>query len=287
MGEVRSLVVITGMSGAGRSLAAKVFEDLGYFVVDNLPPGLLQEVVDHTGALQRPRARLAVVVDTRAAMSFEELEQAMYRLNGIGFDTTLLFLDADDATLLRRYEEHRRPHPVDGATLGESISLEREALLGLRELADRIIDTSELTPHELRNALEDAYREGKSRRHLRVALTSFGFKRGLPRILDLLFDVRFLPNPYWEPELRDLTGRDEAVRKFVLSNEDSRRFLDMTTEMLDFLLPRFTAEGKTYLGIGVGCTGGRHRSVALTEELADWLEANGFDATVSHRDMDL
>lgn len=287
MHDMRSVVILTGMSGAGRSLAAKVFEDLGYFVIDNLPPGLLRAAVDHTGALDKPRSRLAVVVDTRAAMSFEELEHAMFQLNGVGFETTLLFLDADDPTLIRRYEEHRRPHPVPAPTLGESIAREREALAGLRGLADRIIDTGDLTPHELREAIEEAYRVGRSQRKLRVAITSFGFKRGLPRILDLLFDVRFLPNPYWDPELRDLTGRDPAVRDFVLSHEDAREFLDKASGLLEFLLPRFTAEGKAYLTIGIGCTGGRHRSVALAEELADWLADHGTEAAVSHRDMEL
>ncbi|MBN2112877.1 MAG: RNase adaptor protein RapZ, partial [Acidimicrobiia bacterium] len=212
MPERPQVVVITGMSGAGRSLAGKALEDLGFFVIDNLPAGLISQVVQEADpARDARRRRLAVAVDTRGGLSFEVLEQVLVTLDTDGVPTTLLFLDADDEVLATRFEESRRPHPVEAPTLAESIALERRALQDLRGRADVVIDTSDRTVHELRRALGEIFSGQQPRRPLRVAVTSFGFKHGVPRVVDLLFDVRFLPNPYWVAELRPLTGHDEAV----------------------------------------------------------------------------
>ncbi len=284
MAEQPHVIVVTGMSGAGRSHAAKVLEDVGYYVVDNLPPALIPRVVEEAGLLDRPRSRLAVVVDSRRGLSFADLEGALLALSSAGVRTTVLFLDADDRSLVTRYEEARRPHPVEAETLSDSIALERKALENLRGIADIIIDTTDRNVHQLRELVEEAFSGEQPRRPMRVVVTSFGFKRGVPRVLDLLFDVRFLPNPHWVAELRPLTGLDQEVRSYVLGHHDAREFIDRTTEMLDFLLPRYVAEGKAYLSIGIGCTGGRHRSVAIAEEIGTWLRQRDIDVAVRHRD---
>ena len=282
----RHVVVVTGMSGAGRSLAANVLEDLGYYVVDNLPASLIGDVVLHAGAGDRPRPEVAVVVDTRAGLSFDDLDEALVSLDNAAIAHTMLFLDADDDVLVSRYESARRPHPVVAETLDEAIAREREVLAGLRGRADVIIDTSERSVHDLRRLIEDAFTGERPRRELRVTVTSFGFSHGLPRVLDLLYDVRFLPNPHWEDELRPLTGLDEPVRDFVLGQEDAKEFVSRITDMLGYLLPRYTDEGKAYLTIGVACTGGRHRSVAIAEELAAWLRERQVTVATRHRDID-
>ena len=287
MAERPQLVVITGMSGAGRSLAGKALEDLGFFVIDNLPASLISHVVQQADLAGEPRRRrLAVAVDTRGGLSFDDLEEVLTRLEADGIPTTVLFLDADDEVLAKRFEESRRPHPVEAATLGESIALERHALEDLRGRADVVVDTSDRTVPDLRRALGEIFSGERPPRPLRVAVISFGFKHGVPRVVDLLLDVRFLPNPFWVPDLRPLTGRDEAVRRYVLAPADTGAFLERAQALLEFLLPRYEAEGKTYLTIGVGCTGGRHRSVVLAEELGEWLAQQGVTAAVRHRDLE-
>ena len=274
------------MSGAGRSEAANVLEDLGYFVVDNVPASLIMSVVLHAEAGDRPRAEVAVVVDTRAGLAFDDLDSALVSLESAGIAHTLLFLDASDDVLVARYESARRPHPVVAETLEEAIAREREVLEELRGKADVIIDTTERSVHDLRRALEEAFTGERPRRQLRVTVTSFGFKRGLPRVLDLLYDVRFLPNPHWVPELRPLTGLDGPVRDYVLGEDDAKELIARITGMLEFLLPRYVDEGKSYLTIGVGCTGGHHRSVAIAEELAALLREQGIEVATRHRDID-
>ena len=286
MPERPFLVVITGMSGAGRSLTAKALEDIGFFVIDNLPAGLISEVVAHADLPESPRRRLAVVVDTRGGLSFAELESVLMTLAGNEVQTRLVFLDADDEVLVKRFEESRRPHPVEGATLADSIAVERTALEDLRGKADILIDTTNKTVHELRTAVESVFATDQPRRPLLVSVTSFGFKHGLPRVIDLLFDVRFLPNPHWVAELRPLTGLDDPVREYVLSQDDAQTFLDRTTVLLEFLLPRYEAEGKSYLTIGIGCTGGRHRSVAIAEALGEWIAGHDMAVTMLHRDAE-
>ena len=279
-----SLVIITGMAGAGRSLASKALEDLGYFVIDNLPAGLIEQVVARADLPESDHRRLAVVIDTRGGLDFDGLESVLGALANDGIATTLLFLDADDSVLATRFEETRRPHPVEGGTLPESIAAERNALESLRGAADVVIDTSERTVHELREAIEDTFTAGVAKRPMRVAVTSFGFKHGAPRVADLVFDVRFLPNPHWIEELRPLTGLDEPVRDFVLSHDDGAEFLSKLQDLLRFLVPRYAAEGKAYLTIAIGCMGGRHRSVAMAEAVGEWLRAEGEDVTIRHRD---
>jgi UPF0042 nucleotide-binding protein len=285
MSEGPRLAIVTGMSGAGRSHAARALEDLGFFVVDNLPADLIGDVVSRASSPGSVRERIAVVVDVRSGMQFAALDGALNRLAEVGVPTTVLFLDADDDALVARFEETRRPHPVPRATLADSIAAERQTLDEVRGLADLIIDTSELNVHELRDVMADAF--GERSRAMQVSVVSFGFKHGVPRIVDIVHDVRFLPNPHWVPDLRPLTGLDPAVRDHVFASPDAAEFLRRTTETLDFLLPRYAAEGKTYLTIGIGCTGGRHRSVAIAEALGDWLRTRGdVDVTVRHRDSD-
>jgi UPF0042 nucleotide-binding protein len=278
------VIIVTGMSGAGRSQAAKVLEDLGYFVVDNLPPTLIGDVVDRVGVVEGDHPRMAVVVDTRGGVTPHDLDVAMRGLLGRGIRTTVLFLDADDGTLAKRFEETRRGHPISAGSLTESIAQERIAFEEIRGMADVIIDTSELSVHDLRRRIEGAFSDQEYARRMRVDLTSFGFKRGVPRVVDLLFDVRFLPNPHWVPELRPLTGLDPAVRDYVMASEDAKAFADQTVSLLEFLLPRYEAEGKKFLTIAIGCTGGQHRSVALAEEFARRLSGEDVDITVRHRD---
>ena len=280
-----SIVIITGLSGAGRSHAANVLEDIGYFVVDNLPMNLVGELIASIGYGEGRRSKVAVVADTRAGMTAANLDAALIGLQSAGLPTTVLYLDADAQTLARRFEETRRPHPVDAVSLEESIATERTAFEDIRAASDVIVDTSDLTVHELRDKLRDAFKDADPTHSMRVDVTSFGFKRGPLRVVDLMFDVRFLPNPHWVPELRDLTGQDSAVSDFVFSHEEAGVFLDKVTDLLDYLIPYYQAEGKSYLTIGVGCTGGKHRSVALAHAIGDHLEGSGVATTVNHRDM--
>ncbi len=283
MSEASHVVIVTGLSGAGRSQAAKVLEDVGYFVIDNIPPAVVGTVVDHAGA-GVTRSHVALVIDSRGGLTAEDLESVLLGLHGRGFRTTVLYLDADDATLIRRYEEARRPHPADGATLAESIAAERAAFEAIRGAADVIVDTSDLNVHQLRGRLREAFATASTDATMRVDVTSFGFKRGVPRVVDLLLDARFLPNPHWEPELRPLTGLDAPVREFVLGQDDAVEFMGKIEDLLDFLVPRYQAEGKSYLTVGVGCTGGRHRSVAIAEAIGEHLAERGIEVTVHHRD---
>lgn len=279
------LVVLTGMSGAGRSTAARVLEDLGYFVVDNLPPSLISEVVRVNDLAESPR-RLALVVDSRGGFALEELTEAMDELMRQGVGVLLVFLDADTEVLIRRYEENRRPHPLGLATLPDSISAERELFSALRATADLVVDTTDFNVHQLRGRIEEQFREGEPERPMRVAITSFGFKHGSPRDADLVLDVRFLPNPHWEEELRPQSGLDGPVRDFVLGQEDAKSFIESVEDMLDFLIPRFQREGKSYVSAAIGCTGGRHRSVVIASELADWLHDQGVAVSLQHRDIE-
>lgn len=279
------VIIVTGLSGAGRSQAANVLEDVGFFVVDNLPPTLIVNVVDHVGVVEGRLPRMAVVVDTRGGVTPEDLDEAMRGLMGRGVRTTVLFLDADDASLARRFEETRRKHPFAAPSLGEAIAGERAVFEEIRGMADVIVDTTDLNVHDLRRRIEEAFDDRRQERRMRVDLTSFGFKRGVPRIVDLLFDVRFLPNPHWVAELRPQTGLDPAVNDYVLHSADAEEFVERVTDLLHFLLPRFEAEGKKYLTIAIGCTGGRHRSVALAEELAKRIDGGRVDISVRHRDL--
>ena len=279
------VTIITGLSGAGRSQAANVFEDIGYFVVDNLPTDLIAELVRSVGAVEGSRSQVAVVADTRAGMNSTNLESALRELHRDGIRTSVLFLNADDRVLARRFEETRRPHPVEASSLQESIDTEREAFEDVRAMSDVIIDTTDFNVHQLRDAVRSAFAHEAEPASMRVDVMSFGFKRGMPRVADLMFDVRFLPNPHWLPELRPETGLGDPVREYVFSHVEATEFLDKVTDMLDFLIPLYESEGKSYLTIAIGCTGGRHRSVALTEAIAGRLAERGVTTVTHHRDL--
>lgn len=278
------VLVVTGMSGAGRSSAAKVIEDLGYSVIDNLPPRLLAEAVKAHDIPEQPK-HLAVVIDSRGGLPIEELSSAVFELARDGVQVRMIFLDAEDEVIVRRYEENRRPHPLGEPTISAAITAERELLKDLKEVSDYHLDTSNLNVHQLRDHLSTMFAADEMTSPMRVSIRSFGFKNGAPRDVDVLFDVRFLPNPYWVEELRDKRGTDQAVSDYVLSDENAKEFVDRVEGLLTFLIPRFEAEGKSYLAVGIGCTGGHHRSVAIAEELGRRLEENSIKAAVRHRDL--
>ena len=279
------VLVVTGMSGAGRSSSAKILEDLGYTVIDNLPPRLLVPAAQSHDIPERHK-HLAVVIDSRGGLPIQELRDAVKELSREGVLTRVVFLDAEDDVIVSRYEENKRPHPLGHSTISESIAAERELLADLREEADVIVDTSSLNIHELRDRLTVQFSDEEMARPMRVSIRSFGFKNGTPRDIDLLFDVRFLPNPHWVPELRPLRGTDERVAEYVMSEDAAKEFVDRADEMLAFLIPHFETEGKSYLSVGIGCTGGHHRSVAIAEELGRRLAQHGITATVRHRDIE-
>ncbi len=286
------LVVITGLSGAGRSATSAVLEDLGFFVIDNLPLSLIEPVIDLATAPGSAVDRVALVVDVRGRQVFgpddtshgSELRNALRELRDRDLDLRVLFLEASDETLVRRYETARRIHPLARQDrIIDGITREREYLEGLREEADLVLDTSGLNVHELRDRLEESFGDA-GRDRMVVNVVSFGFKNGTPRDVDMLLDVRFLPNPHWVDDLRPLTGLDARVRNYVLGQPDTAEFLRHTSELFDFLVPAFMREGKRYLTVGIGCTGGKHRSVVLGEVLADHLRTLGVSAQVDHRD---
>ena len=285
----RRVVIITGLSGAGKSNALQAFEDAGYFCIDNLPPRMIPAVMETTSQGDGGPDGLVVVVDIRGRRYFgEELERSLEAVERAeGWEHRILFIDSDDASLLRRYKESRRPHPAarNGDVL-EAIRRERHDLANVREMADLVVDTSNYSALDTRLRFKRLAESLSGR--MTVSLISFGFKHGTPLDVDTLLDVRFLPNPHYDPELRPLTGHDAPVREAVLGAEDCREFLQRTYDLLSFLIPRYAAEGKTYFTLGVGCTGGRHRSVAITEELARRLrEQDGeIDLFVRHRDVE-
>ena len=284
--EQPTLVVITGMSGAGRSAAMHTFEDLGYFCIDNLPPGFIPQIVALAELPGSRISRVAVVSDVRAGKFFAELAGELDALTARGIEHRVLFLEADDAVLLNRFKETRRRHPLceDGLGVAEAIETERMQLRPARERADMVIDTSSLLPAELRERIRDEFVAGPLTETMVVNVVSFGFKYGAPTDADIIMDVRFLPNPFYYPELRHLTGLDEPVRKFVLGRRETGRFLKRWYALLDDVMPGYLAEGKTHLTIALGCTGGMHRSVALAESTCAHLRKGGYRVTVAHRD---
>ncbi len=277
------VLVVTGMSGAGRSTVGKVLQDLGYILIDGLPLQLIDDAA-HIHDVEEGETHLAVTIDARTGLRIDDLSEALHTLRTHGLDPVVLFLDAADEIIAKRYDEVRRPHPREAPTVLESVRAEREDLAPLRELADVVIDTSGYNVHDLRRRIEEEFSE-PTQSTMRVSIRSFGFKHGHPHDVDLMLDVRFLPNPHWVDDLRPLTGLEEAVRRYVLDQPDAEEFLAKAEDLLDFLLPRYEAEGRAYLSIGVGCTGGRHRSVALAEALGSWLVDRGVAATVHHRDL--
>jgi UPF0042 nucleotide-binding protein len=280
-------VVVTGMSGAGKSQAIRALEDLGYFCVDNLPVSLISTFADLTLASQGEIRRAAVVVDVREGQALAQFPLIYGKLKRqAAHAVRLMFLDASDAALLRRFSETRRPHPLaTDLPVAEAIREERRLLQPLRRLADQILDTSSLNVHDLRRRILESTGGSGTAAPLVVNILSFGFRRGVPPDADLVFDVRFLPNPHFVTSLRPWTGRSPRVARFVLKAPAARRFLQLTAALLKFLIPQYIAEGKTYLTVAIGCTGGRHRSVAIAEALGKRLKATGgIELHVRHRD---
>ncbi|MGZ4131994.1 MAG: RNase adapter RapZ [Actinomycetota bacterium] len=277
--------IITGLSGAGRSEAAHSLEDLGFFVVDNLPPELLSKMAELTSRPGGP-ARVAIVVDARGGVFFGELSKALEELKARNIEYRIVFLEASDDDLVNRYEATRRRHPLaPGERVQEGIRKERQMMAQLRADADLVIDTSGLTPHDLRDRIRDAFADTPPEEGLQASVVSFGFKYGAPRDADLVFDVRFLPNPHWVPSLRPLPGTDARVREYVQQQDEYGPFVERLEALLDVAVPGYIREGKSYLTVAVGCTGGHHRSVVVAEELGSWFRERGLPVVVVHRDL--
>lgn len=278
--------IVTGLSGAGRSEAARSLEDLGYFVVDNLPPTLLPKMAE---LAERPGGpgRLAAVVDARGGVFFGELSKALEDLQRKSIPYRIVYLEAADDDLVKRYEATRRRHPLAPADrVVEGIRKERLMMESLREEADLILDTSGLTPHDLRGKIRDAFADAPPEAGLRVSVISFGYKHGTPRDADLVIDCRFLPNPHWVDELRPLPGTDVRVKTYVKGQQTYREFMRRLRALLGYMVPGFVAEGKSYLTVAIGCTGGRHRSVVIAEEVGGFFRDKGLPVAVEHRDLD-
>jgi len=280
------ITIVTGLSGAGRSESARCLEDLGYFVVDNLPPALIEKLGELVEMAGEPAARVAFVVDVRGGKFFAQLADALYEMKGKGIRYRILFLEATEEELLNRFEATRRKHPLAKEDrVIEGIRRERPMMEALREEADLVIDTTGLTPHELRDRIREAFSVEPPERGLQVTLMSFGFRFGHPKDADLVVDVRFLPNPHWVDTLRPLVGTDDKVRGYVKGKKLYKEFMKKLRELLTLIVPAYVGEGKAYLTIAVGCTGGRHRSVVVVEELAKFFKGMNLPVTVEHRDI--
>lgn len=281
-----NLIIISGLSGSGKSHALKAFEDAGYFCIDNLPPALLPTFVELCNQQNGEIANVALGVDVRERIFFSDLVGILERVKALGHSVHLLFLEAREDVLVRRFSESRRPHPLlPHLPVLEGVRFEKDRVADLRRHADRIIDTSDLTVHELRDLLIKQFKREPTARKLTISLVTFGFKYGVPYDIDLLFDVRFLKNPYFVPDLKALPGNDPRVRTFVLSDPDAIALIAQLEGLLKFLIPLFEREQRSYLTIAIGCTGGRHRSVAIAGRLQESLAAVGYQASLSHRDL--
>jgi UPF0042 nucleotide-binding protein len=281
------VVVLTGLSGSGKTTALRALEDAGFYCVDNLPIVLMEKLIDLSEHTAGEVSRIALVVDAREGRFLGEAPRIIGELRGKAIDLEVLFFDASDESLVRRYSETRRRHPLagEGGTVPDGIATERRALADLKALADEVIDTTTLNVHELKRLVGRRFVAGEGAR-LGVTVVSFGFRLGIPTHADLVLDVRFLPNPFFVPELKPFPGTDPRVAEFVLGQPDAKAFLERMVDLLGFLLPRYRSEGKTYLTIAIGCTGGKHRSVALSVALAERLEASGQPVRLWHRDVD-
>jgi UPF0042 nucleotide-binding protein len=279
-------LVITGLSGAGRSTAADTLEDLGWFVIDNLPPALISKVSELVSRPGSETEKVALVSGRGGGGPADELTGPLEALRQTGGRVRVLFLDAADDVLVRRFVGTRRRHPVGADSLGEGIAREREALDPIKAQADLVVDTSDLNVHQLRDRLIDLFERDDPTVGMQTSVVSFGYKNGIPLDVDLVFDCRFLPNPYWVEELRPHSGLEGPVRDYVLDQPATGEFLAKLDDLLGLLLPAYVKEGKAYLSFAVGCTGGRHRSVVLAEEIARLIEKHGFKPTVQHRDLD-
>lgn len=285
--RIPDVVVITGMSGAGRTEAMHTFEDLGYYVIDNLPPSLLLTLAQMVGINSGVGRHLAIVCDLRSQGLFDELLDELDKLADHDISFRLVFLDASDEVLRRRFSSVRRRHPlaIEGESNSHAIAREREQLASARARADYVIDTSGWRPIQLRRRIQGLFSELSDQQLLEVHVFSFGFKYGMPVEADLVMDVRFLPNPFYDPEMRELTGMDERVSSFVLERPETKAFLKAWYDLLDAVMPGYVAEGKSQLSIGIGCTGGQHRSVTLANATSSYLAAQGYRVDVAHRDL--
>lgn len=281
-------VIITGLSGAGKSEAVRAFEDMGFFCVDNLPPTLIPKFAELVAQSDGKINNIALVVDIRSREFFDRLSGALDALEEMGVTYEILFLEASDEVLVRRFKETRRRHPLsaEGGVL-EGIEEERRRLEEIRGRATRIIDTTALPPRQLRERIMNAFARASQKERLDVVVVAFGFKYGIPMDADLVFDVRFLPNPHYVESLRPLTGDMEPVREYVFQSPVTRRFLQKLFDLMAFLLPHYVKEGKTQLVVGIGCTGGRHRSIAIADRLAGFLKERGYSVSVEYRDRDI
>lgn len=287
--ELPQVAIVTGMSGAGRTEASHIFEDMGYYCVDNLPAQLIPALVDiYLEGPEEDKRRLAIVCDARSGQYLDTLAEQLAYLDGKDINYRILFLDANDDKLVARYKSSRRRHPLcaDGTSIAAGIQRERALLMPLRDRADFVLNTTEMLPQDLRRNLGQLFASQSERRGLSVTVYSFGFKHGAPADADLVMDVRFLPNPYYDPALRYLTGLDAPVRDFVMFQDETAKFLKKWEGLLDVVMPGYVAEGKQQLAIAVGCTGGQHRSVALAEATGDYLKSKGYRVSVAHRDLE-
>ena len=281
------LVIVTGMSGAGKSIALKILEDLGYFCVDNLPIQLMPKFAEILTTPNSELKQVALGIDVRSGQALDGLEEQLNAMDKAGIDYEILFLDAQDDVLVKRYKETRRQHPLGGAGhIDVGIAKEREKISFLKMRATYILDTSKMLTRELKKELEQIFVDGKNFKNLYITVMSFGFKYGIPSDADLVFDVRFLPNPYYEQALRPLTGNDRSIQEYVMKNGDGRKFLDKLEDLMQFLIPRYLDEGKNSLVIAIGCTGGKHRSVTITNGLYARLKKFPYTVRMEHRDIE-
>lgn len=287
--RIPDVVVITGMSGSGRTQALHVFEDMGYYCIDNLPPGLILQLSHIVGINNGVGRHLAVTCDLRSQGLFDELDSALADLSSHDISYKVLFLDCSDEVLRRRFDENRRRHPlqISGESVEHAIKRERKQLIGVHDRADSVIDTSHMRTATLRARIRQNFSELSEEQIMDVNIFSFGFKHGLPAEADLMIDVRFLPNPFYDPEMRNLTGNDEKVARYVLGHPTTKEFMVAWKRLLDVVLPGYVAEGKPTLTIAIGCTGGQHRSVAIANASADYLKERGYRVNLSHRDLGL
>jgi RNase adapter protein RapZ len=283
--EAPDFTIVTGLSGAGRSEVANALEDLGYFVIDNLPPALISKMVELAAIPGQEIRHIALVVDVRGGTYFDQVSEALRELARKGIEYRILFLTASDEVLIRRFEATKRKHPLSDRVI-DGISKERAVLESLREAADLVIDTSNMTVHQLRDRVVANFSSQSREERMQTTVLSFGFKHGLPLDSDMVLDVRFLPNPYWIDALRPLPGTDQRIHDYVMEKQETTDFMKRLDNLLDGLVPGFLQEGKRYLTIAVGCTGGRHRSVVLAEAIGENLRRRGLPVVVRHRDLE-
>ena len=287
MADGLDIIIITGLSGSGKSFAIRALEDNGFFCVDNLPALLIPKFIDLCHGYEEEIMRIALGVDLRGGQFLRSLPQVLADIRNAGHHTQVLFFDASDDVLLRRFSETRRPHPLAGqGSTQDGISRERKALESIRALADKVIDTSDFNVHQLKREMEQQFCQAPTTRRMTLFLTSFGYKFGIPHDTDIILDVRFLPNPYFVNELRPRSGLEREVEDFVLGARETRVFLDRLYALLEFTLPLYEREGKSSLTLALGCTGGRHRSVVLVDELARRMRSGGYGVSIRHRDVE-